>query len=147
MLDIASRHPAAATLRYTAADARALPFADCSFDVALCSLSLHHMRPGDAVRMLAELRRVARLGLVVNDLVRCWHGLVGAWLFGNVLSRNPLTRHDAPLSFRRAYTVTEMQALAREAGLDEVRFRGFFGFRVCMLYELPNARSLVARAA
>ncbi len=122
-----------AALRLVAADALHLPFADRGFDVSTCSLALHHFDPPDAVVMLAELHRVARLGVVLNDLVRTWHGYVGAWLVGHLLTRNPVTRHDGPLSVRRAYTREEMAALAGRAGLGPLRFAGFLGYRVAMV--------------
>jgi hypothetical protein len=48
------------------------------------------------------------------------------------MSKNPLFRHDAPLSVRRAYTKGEMAALAVQAGLGPVRFRGLPGYRLTM---------------
>ena len=117
---------------FAVADARCLPFPDRSFDVAVCSLALHHLRPDEAVSMLAEMGRVARRGVIVNDLVRHWLGLLGAWLMGRTLTSNPLTRHDAPLSVRRAYTRAEMADLAARAGLRPIRFDGFLGYRVAM---------------
>lgn len=137
----------AASLRFAAADARRLPFEDASFDIAMCSLALHHMVPPDAVAMLHEMGRVARRGVIVNDILRCWHGYLGGWLFGRLLTRNPLTRHDAPLSFRRAYTRDEMLGLAAEAGLGPVRFVSFFGFRTVMVLERSDFRSSLAQAA
>jgi hypothetical protein len=78
------------------------------------------------------MRRVARHAVIVNDLVRGWLGYVGAWTMTRVLTRNPLTRHDGPLSVRRAYTRAEMAELARRADLGPVTFRGFMGYRVTM---------------
>jgi ubiquinone/menaquinone biosynthesis C-methylase UbiE len=120
-------------LDFAVADGRALPLRDRSVDVAMCSLALHHLPPGDAVTMLREMRRVARLGVIVNDLVRNWIGYAGAVLYTRVCTRNPLTRNDGPLSVRRAYTRREMAALARRAGLGPVQFRGFLGYRVAMV--------------
>lgn len=115
------------------ADGRELPFGDDSFDVVLCSLALHHLAPEDAVKMLSEMRRVARHGVVVNDLVRCWHGYVGAWLFSRVLTPpGSLGRHDAPCSVRRAYTRREMVDLAEQAGFSRGVFDSFLGYRVAM---------------
>jgi len=123
---------AVAEIRLAVADARFLPLADGSVDIAMCSLALHHLPPGDAVTMLREMRRVARRGVIVNDLVRNWTGYLGAVLYGRFCTSNPLTRNDGPLSVRRAYTRREMAALARRAGLGPVRFRGFLGYRVAM---------------
>ena len=73
------------------------------------------------------MRRVSSQGVVVNDLDRGWLGWLGAWLLGHFLTRNPYTRHDAPMSVRRAYHPTELIALLHDAGLVPVRtFRGSF---------------------
>ena len=73
-------------------------------------------------RLLREMGRVARLGVVINDLDRSRIGWLGAWLIGHLLTRNRLTRHDAPLSVRRAYRPTEVVAIAaRRPGLIPVR--------------------------
>jgi SAM-dependent methyltransferase len=115
------------------ADGRDLPFADGSFDIVLCSLALHHLAPEDAVKMLSEMRRIARHGVVVNDLVRCWHGYVGAWVFSRMLTPpGSLGRHDAPCSVRRAYTRREMVNLAEQAGFSRGIFDSFLGYRVAM---------------
>ena len=50
-----------------------------------------------------------------------WRGWVGAWLIGHLLTRNRYTRHDAPLSVRRAYRADEVAAMLRAAGLTPVR--------------------------
>lgn len=102
-------------------DGRALPYPDDAFDIAHCSLLLHHLEPGEARLVLGEMRRVARLGVVVNDLVRGRRNWLGAWLLGHTLTGNPYTRHDAPLSVRRAYAVTELTELVTAAGLQVER--------------------------
>jgi ubiquinone/menaquinone biosynthesis C-methylase UbiE len=111
-------------------DGRSLPYADRSFDVAHCSLVLHHLSPDEAVVLLGEMARVARLGVVVNDLDRSRLGLIGALLIGHLLTGNRYTRMDAPLSVRRSYRLDEAAALLRAAGVTPVRtLRGSFGQR------------------
>ena len=119
-------------LDFAVADARCLPFPNGGVDIVMCSLALHHQAPEDAVAMLGEMRRVARRGVVVNDIVRCWRGYWGARLLSRTLSTNPLTRHDGPLSVRRAYTRPEMTALASRAGLRPIAFDNYLGYRVAM---------------
>lgn len=114
-----------------AGDMLALDLPDRSVDVATCSLVLHHFEPADAVQALRELRRVARRGVVVNDLARTWVGLVGVHGVAR-LTRNPITRHDAVVSMRRAYTRRELAELLRESGLYVVRRRGTLGYRVAL---------------
>ena len=117
---------------FAVADARRLPYDDGAFDVSTCSLLLHHLEPEDAVLTLKEMRRVARRGIIVNDLLRSWVGYLGGLVVPRMMSKNPLFRHDAPLSVRRAYTRGEMATLADRAGLGSVRFHGLPGYRVAM---------------
>ncbi len=112
------------------ADGLRLPFPDAAFDVAHASLVLHHLEPPDAIHLLAEMRRVARLGVVVNDLARSVAGVAGAWLLTHSLARNRFTRNDAPLSVRRSYGPAEMHQLLAAAGLRPVSHRSaLFGLR------------------
>jgi SAM-dependent methyltransferase len=105
------------------ADGRALPYEDRAFDVAHASLVVHHLEPGDAVRLLVEMGRVSRRGVVVNDLARGRLFWLAAWLLARLATRNRYSRHDAPLSVRRAYTVVEMHALLAVAGLRPIATR------------------------
>ena len=99
-----------------------------AFDVVHASLLVHHLEPPVARAVLTEMARVARLGVVLNDLVRRRRSWLGAWLLTRVM-----TRHDAPLSVRRAYTIAEMTALLAAAGLRvERRFDGLAGHRVAL---------------
>jgi ubiquinone/menaquinone biosynthesis C-methylase UbiE len=120
-------------LTFAIADGRALPWPDGSFDVAHASLVLHHLAPADAVAFLRELRRVARVGIVVNDLVRGRLFWIGGWLLVHTVARSRFTRHDGPLSVRRAYTRAELHDLLAAAGLTTVATRvGFAGHRVAI---------------
>ena len=91
--------------------------ARASFDVVHASMVIHHLEPAAAVEVLTNMRRVARLAVVINDLDRGWRWLIGAWLLTRTMTRNRYTRNDAPLSVRRAYTADEVADLAHEAGL------------------------------
>ncbi len=117
MLDIArERAGQASPLTFVQAFGETLPFVDRNFDVAMCNLTLHHFDPQPAVQMLREMRRVSRFTPLVCDLRRTPIGIIGAWVFSRLVSRNRLTRYDAPLSARRAYTPLEAYSLARDAG-------------------------------
>ena len=123
VLAIARRATAAEpAVEVVAGDGRSLPFPDAEFDVAHCSLLIHHLDRGEAVALLREMGRVARLGVVVNDLRRGWLPLLATAVGVAVLGRCRATRHDGLLSVRRAYTVDELDGLLGEANL-QVRHR------------------------
>ncbi|MDP9017046.1 MAG: methyltransferase domain-containing protein, partial [Candidatus Eremiobacteraeota bacterium] len=108
-----ANHP---SLAFVLGDGKGLPFEDGAFDVVMCNLALHHFDPQGAAALLAEMRRVARITPFISDLRRSPIGYVGAWLFSRLTTTNRLTRHDAPLSVRRAYTTSEAVQFARDAG-------------------------------
>lgn len=101
-------------------DARALPLPDGGVDVAHASLLVHHLGPVDAVAALREMRRVARRGVVVNDLRRGRVAFAMTAATVLALARGHYTRHDGVLSARRAYTIAELDDLAAAAGLRVV---------------------------
>lgn len=119
-LDPALDRTAGLTLEVS--NGRSLPFDDNAFDVAHASLVVHHLEPDEAVSLLAEMRRVATV-VVVNDIVRSRRVWLGASILARIATRNRLSRNDAPLSVRRAYTEPELRLMLRAAGLDPTRSR------------------------
>ena len=90
---------------------------DGSVDIAHCSLVFHHLDDDQAVGLMREMRRVATSAIVINDLAPGRRWWLGACLLTWSLTRNSYTRHDAPLSVRRAYALDEVRSFAEQAGL------------------------------
>ncbi|HEV8309322.1 MAG TPA: methyltransferase domain-containing protein [Methylomirabilota bacterium] len=111
-------HPDVSLVR---ADATALPFRQDGADVITMSLTLHHLEPDAAVTSLGEMRRAARLDVIVNDLLRTRLSLLLVWVATRLVGRHPFSRHDGPLSVRRAYSPEELRTLAEKAGIHAVR--------------------------
>lgn len=130
--DRTATHP---FIRLVRGDALSLPFATGSFQLALLSMTLHHMDGPGLVDILEELRRVARGGqILVGELERSIPSYLGARLLAaTVWRRNPVTRHDGPLSVLRAFTPTELLELARAAGLAKARVHRHPLFRLVLV--------------
>jgi len=110
-------------------DALDLDLDSDAFDIATNSLFLHHFTGPDAVRVLQEMDRVSRLGILVNDLHRHLLAYWGVLLLSRLLPASEMYRHDAPLSVRRAFRRHELAALARRAGLPNPQIRWHWAFR------------------
>ena len=113
-------------------DALALPVRPGSVDVVISAMTLHHLQPQEATRYLAEMDAAARLGWIMNDLVRsrAAHRLV--WVLTRLLSRSAMARHDGPLSILRSYRPAEVVALCEKAGLFDVKVVHHHAFiRLC----------------
>lgn len=121
-------------VRLVAGDALQPPVRRDGVDVALCSLTLHHLPEAAVVRLLRLMADVARLGFVVSDLRRSRLAYAAAWLTTRLISKSRLTRHDGPLSVLRAYTREELTRLAGAAGLPGVRWHEPPCFRVIGVY-------------
>lgn len=120
-------------------DALALPFRDNSFDAVGCSLFLHHLEPAEIVRFAREGLRVARHAFLIHDLQRHPLHLALGYL-GMPLYRSRITRHDAPASVRRAYTVEEVRKmLAPVSTASNIEINKFYLFRMgVIVWKQPN---------
>jgi SAM-dependent methyltransferase len=120
-----ARRAAPSGVALVRADATALPFREASVDVVTMSLTLHHMEPDAAVTSLVEMSAATRGPIVVNDLWRSWLSLALVWIATRVLGCHPISRHDGPLSVRRAYSPDELRGLAEKAGLPAPRIERY----------------------
>lgn len=128
-LDTTLPRPLRSQVQLMVGDALALPYADNTFDVVHAALFLHHFYDKRAVALLREMRRVSRLGILVNDLHRHPLAYAGIWLLTRGLSFSPMVQHDAPLSVRRGFSRSELRALACRAGASRPRVRWHWAFR------------------
>lgn len=115
-------------------DARAVTLPNNSVDIVLCSLALHHFDPDTAVQVLREMYRLGRNGFILNDLKRGRLGFAAAWIASRLTTRNRLTRNDAPLSVRRAYTPAELGVLLSRAGVQDASITTHLWFRMAAVF-------------
>ena len=83
------------------------------------------MEPDAAAASLAEMLGVARGTVIVNDLLRTRLSLWLVWLATRLLACHPSSRHDGPLSVRRAYSPEEIRKLAEKAGAPVPRIERY----------------------
>ena len=87
-----------------------------SYDLVTCSLALHHFSEADAVRLLRRCRELSHRFVLVADLARHAGTTFGVWLLTALIYRDPMTQHDGRVSAQRAFSFSEMRALAQQAG-------------------------------
>jgi ubiquinone/menaquinone biosynthesis C-methylase UbiE len=124
------QHP---RLRFVRSDVRTLPFEDGSFDYAVTAMFLHHLSDDDVVRVMSEMNRVARRGVIVADLLR--HKRAYAWITVLTAFAGPMVRHDARVSVAQAFTRAEAIALRDRAGLNYATYHRHFGHRFILAGE------------
>lgn len=120
-------------IRIEQADLLALPYAAASFDIVLCSLTLHHFAEADVVAILRRIRDIARGAFIINDLRR---NRIAIWLskfMAYTIITNPIARFDAPASCERAFTVAELRAMAVSAGMTQFTIHRQRFFRMALV--------------
>jgi 2-polyprenyl-3-methyl-5-hydroxy-6-metoxy-1,4-benzoquinol methylase len=111
-------------------NATALPFADRSVDVVMCSQTLHHFDDASASCVLKELDRVARVRVIISDLRRSWLAAAGLWLASFPLGFHPVSRHDGVVSIMRGYTPDELRRLVQSSTGRMPNVKQHIGWRV-----------------
>jgi ubiquinone/menaquinone biosynthesis C-methylase UbiE len=124
-------------------DAFQLPFADNTFDYAICSLFTHHFKDDGVVRLLGELSRVATRRIFVIDLHRHPVAYYFYTTIGHLLLHNRLIREDGALSILRSFKPEELKSLAQTAGLEEIQVERHFPYRLVL--SARNAESVNSR--
>ncbi len=147
-LDLQWRHLAAGRalsngyppLPSTAANVFSLPLPSRAVDWVVSTLLFHHFSPEENVRLLRELARVARRGLLLLDLRRHRVPLFFLELAGRVVFKTRVSVRDGVASIRQAYTLKEARAIAKEA-LPEARVERALGFRLLITLDsrLPDS--------
>ena len=108
-------------IHYRAGNALEVSGEPGSYDFVFCSLALHHFAEVDAVNLLRRCRLLARRSVLVADLERGWLAAAGVWLMTAVLYREPMTKYDARVSVRRAFSYEELATMTRQAGWQGFR--------------------------
>ena len=112
------------------ADAVALPLADRSVDIVLCSQLLHHFDHDRGLALIAELDRVARQRVIISDLRRSWIAAAGFAFAASVLRFHPITRHDGRISVLRGFTEGELGGMVVSATGVQPAIRRRLGYRL-----------------
>lgn len=132
LLDRVSAHLPQNGVTAVAAEATKLPFRDGAFDVVACNLVAHHLDPETLERFASEGLRVARVAVLINDLVRSRLHLALCYA-GLPLFRSRITWHDAPASVRQAYTLKEMRSIVSRTAARWVEISTHYLFRMGVL--------------
>ncbi len=102
-------HPELSHITFVTAEASALPYPDAYFDVAICSMSMHHYKNLAAV--LSEMNRVVKNGGQIYLIDMLLQSKWAQYLYN-------LKGCGEPYHFEKFYTVSEIESLIVPLGFQ-----------------------------
>jgi len=118
-----------ANIQYQTVDVFSREFAQQEFDIAVCSLFLHHFTNAELAAFLAQLVNQTRLGVVINDLHRHPFAYYSIKWLTQLFSRSKMVKYDAPLSVMRAFSAAEWKEILGEAHIQQYTMHWRWAFR------------------
>ena len=89
-------------------------FGNLNYDIALCTLFLHHFSDNDLKILIQRFIDQAQVGIVINDLHR---SRLAYWLFkmaSYLMIKTSIARHDGLVSIARGFKRGELEILSKE---------------------------------
>ena len=110
-------------------DAFKLPFKSNSCDIIHSALFLHHFTEEQIKILLKEFLRIARIGIIINDLQRSYLALLGIKILTVLFSKSEMVKNDAPLSVKRGFSKQEILNLLEDVGVKNFVIKKKWAFR------------------
>ncbi len=116
-------------ISYQQANVFSEEFKQQKFDIISCSLFCHHFDDESLIALLAQLKKQARLAVIINDLHRNWLAYYSITLLTKLFSKSYMLRYDSKLSVLRAFTKDELKDSLKKAGYSRFSIKWQWAFR------------------
>ena len=116
-------------IEYLSEDIFETNFKNIKFDIALCTLTLHHFKDNEISRIVEILERNARLGIVVNDLHRSKIAYRLFQMIAVVFKLNEMSREDGLTSILRGFKKDELIDFSRKLRNSSAEIQWKWAFR------------------
>jgi 2-polyprenyl-3-methyl-5-hydroxy-6-metoxy-1,4-benzoquinol methylase len=116
-------------IEYLSEDIFETNFENINFDIALCTLTLHHFKDNDISRIVEILERNTRLGIVVNDLHRSKIAYRLFQMIAVVFKLNEMSREDGLTSILRGFKKGELIDFSRKLRNSRAEIQWKWAFR------------------
>ncbi|WP_316794367.1 methyltransferase domain-containing protein [Pedobacter frigoris] len=100
-----------------------------NYDVILCTLTLHHFKDSEIIKLINGFMTQAAKGIVINDLHR---SALAYYLFMAlcfVFGLNKMSRDDGLVSILRGFKRKDLLAYSRDLGLKKYSIKWKWAFR------------------
>jgi 2-polyprenyl-3-methyl-5-hydroxy-6-metoxy-1,4-benzoquinol methylase len=116
-------------ISYQCIDIFEKPFLDLKYDIALCTLTLHHFKEDEIERLLHIFEKQSRIGIVINDLHR---NALAYRLFQSlcyVFRLNSMSKEDGLTSILRGFKKQELVEFSKKLNFSNYKIQWKWAFR------------------
>ena len=107
------------------------------YDVIINSLFLHHLPEETIVNFLRKIYSSSVKLVILNDLIRCRRGFFLAHIVPKLLTASKVVHWDAVQSVRNAFTLSEIETLALQAGVTNFQIKPLWPSRYFLIWQKP----------
>lgn len=104
-------------------------FENLEYDIVLCTLTLHHFKDDEIIKLIKVFKTNAKMGIVINDLERSSisYRLFQAFCF--TLRLNDMSRVDGLVSILRGFKKPELEQFSKKLHLKNYSIEWKWAFR------------------
>lgn len=104
-------------------------FKEKSFDIVTMTLFCHHFSDESLIKLLQQLKKQTRIGIVINDIHRHWFAYHSIAWITKLFLKSYLVKNDAKLSVWRAFVREDLEKIIQKAGFTKYSIRWKWAFR------------------
>jgi 2-polyprenyl-3-methyl-5-hydroxy-6-metoxy-1,4-benzoquinol methylase len=110
-------------------------FEQYQFDIICLSLTLHHFKDKDILRLLPILYRNSNFGVVINDLQRHWLAYFLFQLYSALLMKSKIAKHDGKVSILRGFKKNELENFSTFVKPKNLHLEWCWAFRYLCIFQ------------
>jgi 2-polyprenyl-3-methyl-5-hydroxy-6-metoxy-1,4-benzoquinol methylase len=99
------------------------------YDIIISTLFLHHFTESECIRLLNSWLKIAKIGVVINDLHRHPFAYYSIKYLTELFSKSSMVKNDGPLSVKRAFSKNDLHRILSNAGISEFTVTWNWAFR------------------
>jgi len=104
-------------------------FKEKSFDIVTMTLFCHHFSDESLIKLLKQLKKQTRIGIVINDIHRHWFAYHSIAWITKLFLKSYLVKNDAKLSVWRAFVREDLEKIIQQSGFTKYSIRWKWAFR------------------
>lgn len=118
-------------ISYACLDIFSPQFAELEYDIALCTLTLHHFKDDQIEFLLTMLYKNAQLGIIINDLQRSKLAYRLFQIYCTIFRLDGMSKADGLVSILRGFKRKDLEQFSKKLNLqnDEIHWKWAFRYQ------------------